>query len=153
MPYIEQGSRSEMDKVVDLMKELKVGFGGDLEYILGRFCKEFVKPSYNNYKNFCGELDQCAVEIERRFGKSQIFFKSNEVVKDRKEFDKVVKLMKELKVKVNGDLNYILFKFFKVSKFSSNNFIKSLERTKEGIQKYLLAPYEDMKIKQNGDVY
>jgi len=39
---------------------------GDLNYILFKFCKYYIKPSYNNYKNFCGELRQCATEIERK---------------------------------------------------------------------------------------
>jgi len=25
-----------------------------------------VSPSYNNYKNFCGELNECVAEIRRR---------------------------------------------------------------------------------------
>jgi hypothetical protein len=47
------------------MKQVDVKADGDLNYILYAFCKRFVKPSYNNYKNFCGELRQCATEIER----------------------------------------------------------------------------------------
>ena len=67
MPYIEQERRDEIDPIVELMKELEVQADGDLNYILFKFCKENVKFSYNNLKNFCGELRQCATEIERRF--------------------------------------------------------------------------------------
>jgi hypothetical protein len=49
-----------------MMKLILVQADGDLNYILYKFCKESVDPSYNNYKNFCGELRQCATEIERR---------------------------------------------------------------------------------------
>jgi len=66
MPYIKQDKRKIMDEVVQLMKKLGVKADGDLNYILYAFCKRNVKPSYNNYKNFCGELRQCATEIERR---------------------------------------------------------------------------------------
>jgi hypothetical protein len=66
MPYIKEERRHDMDEVVDLMAELGVKADGDLNYILYAFCKRHVKPSYNNYKNFCGELRQCATEIERR---------------------------------------------------------------------------------------
>jgi len=45
---------------------MDVEASGDLNYILFAFCRRHVKPSYNNYKNFCGELRQCATEIERR---------------------------------------------------------------------------------------
>lgn len=55
-----------MDKVIKLMEELGVCANGDLNYILYKFCKRNVKPSYNNYKNFIGELRQCATEIERK---------------------------------------------------------------------------------------
>lgn len=66
MPYIKQETRNKMDVVIETMKLLKVQANGDLNYILYKFCKENVQPSYNNYKNYCGELRQCATEIERR---------------------------------------------------------------------------------------
>ena len=68
MPYIEDKNnrRNEMDEIVELMKELNVKANGDLNYILFKFCRKYIKPSYNNFKNFCGELRQCATEIERR---------------------------------------------------------------------------------------
>jgi hypothetical protein len=66
MPYITQNLRPTMDTVVEQMKKAGVVANGDLNYILYAFCKRNVKPSYNNYKNFCGELRQCATEIERQ---------------------------------------------------------------------------------------
>ena len=66
MPYIKKEHRPDMDEIVDLMAKKPVHVDGDLNYILYKFCKYHVKPSYNNYKNFCGELHQCATEIERR---------------------------------------------------------------------------------------
>lgn len=66
MPYIKQNERSAMDQIVNMMDDWGVKADGDLNYILYAFCKRHVKPSYNNYKNFCGELRQCATEIERR---------------------------------------------------------------------------------------
>jgi len=66
MPYIKQIDREEMDEIVQLMDRNDVCVDGDLNYILYAFCKRHIVPSYNNYKNFCGELRQCATEIERR---------------------------------------------------------------------------------------
>jgi hypothetical protein len=66
MPYIKQEQRECMDEVVESMNQYGVVANGDLNYILYAYCKRYVKPSYNNYKNFCGELRQCATEIERR---------------------------------------------------------------------------------------
>lgn len=66
MPYIEKNRRPTMNRVVNLMEQLDVKADGDLNYALFAFCKRCIKPSYNNYKNFCGELRQCVTEIERK---------------------------------------------------------------------------------------
>ena len=66
MPYIKQNERSAMDQIVDMMDDWGIQANGDLNYILYAFCKRHVRPSYNNYKNYCGELRQCVTEIERR---------------------------------------------------------------------------------------
>ena len=66
MPYIKQEDRPKMDVIIDDMVKFGVRANGKLNYILFKFCKENVEPSYNNYKNFCGELRQCATEIERK---------------------------------------------------------------------------------------
>ena len=75
MPYIKnevtrkgtkKTRRQEMDKIVELMVNQGVKVDGDLNYTLFKFCKYHVTPSYNNLKNFCGELRQCATEIERK---------------------------------------------------------------------------------------
>ena len=66
MPYIKQDRRPDMDEMVDEMVRRGIQADGDLNYVLFKFCKYHVSPGYNNYKNFCGELRQCATEIERR---------------------------------------------------------------------------------------
>lgn len=66
MPYIKKEDRPVMDLVVKAMMDADVRANGDLNYILYAFCKRSIMPSYNAYKNFCGELRQCATEIERR---------------------------------------------------------------------------------------
>lgn len=66
MPYIKKEDRKKADKVIELMKDVNITANGDLNYVLFAFCKYNIEPSYNNYKNFCGELRQCATEIERR---------------------------------------------------------------------------------------
>lgn len=67
MPYIKQEQRPDLDVLVrDMAKLYHVQANGDLNYILYAFCKRHVPVSYNSYKNFCGELRQCATEIERR---------------------------------------------------------------------------------------
>jgi len=66
MPYIKQVDRRQIDGIVSNMAHCRVQANGDLNYILFKFCSLYVKPSYNNYKNYIGELRQCASEIERR---------------------------------------------------------------------------------------
>ena len=55
-----------MNDIILHMCESAVKADGDLNYILFSYCKRYIEPSYNNYKNYIGELRQCATEIERR---------------------------------------------------------------------------------------
>lgn len=65
MPYVKQEKRPELDKIVNAMDKAYVCADGDLNYILYAFCKRHVKPGYNNYKNYIGELTEAAEEIRR----------------------------------------------------------------------------------------
>jgi len=75
---------------------------------------------------------------------------------NREHFDDVVDAMFNAGVQVNGDLNYILFAFCKrhidPSYNNYKNFMAELNEAAEEIRRRLLAPYEDEKIIQNGDV-
>jgi len=79
-------------EIVDLMIDSGLKLNGDLNYILFKFAKYHIKPSYNNYKmfisaleytvfntydssvyiinevilNLCGELNECVSEIRRK---------------------------------------------------------------------------------------
>jgi hypothetical protein len=66
MPYIKKEDRPSKDRVVDVMIKENIVANGDLNYILFKYCKYYIPKSYNNLKNYCGELRQCATEIERR---------------------------------------------------------------------------------------
>ena len=66
MPYVKQERRPDLDEVVEALNDRDVEANGDLNYILFKFCKFCIPQSYNSLKNFCGELRQCATEIERR---------------------------------------------------------------------------------------
>jgi len=66
MPYVRQVLRPDLDLVVALMKKIDVRANGDLNYILFAFCKRHIKPTYHNYKNFLGELNESSAEIRRR---------------------------------------------------------------------------------------
>lgn len=66
MPYVTKDKRVYLEDILSAMENTGIRADGDLNYILYAYCKRKIKPSYNNYKNFCGELRQCATEIERR---------------------------------------------------------------------------------------
>ena len=46
--------RKHLKKVVDKAREVDVKPTGDINYILFKYAKYHIEPSYNNYKNFMG---------------------------------------------------------------------------------------------------
>lgn len=180
MPYIKLEFRPEMDKVVEALHKDNL-YENELVYILFKYCDKYIKPSYNNYKNFCGELCQCATEIERRTGSIEYpitvidvnnFNNYINALKSNHKFNpffreeiskKKIEFMKEANIQVNGDLNYILYAFClrhkTVNEYSIywnqrrySKFAKVLRLVTKKIEKEILAPYEDEKIVENGDV-
>lgn len=65
MPYIKQERRPDLDRLIDHLAHM-LKFDGDLNYVLFALCRRGVAPSYNNYKNFIGELTEATEEIRRR---------------------------------------------------------------------------------------
>jgi len=165
MPYIKQEIRSEMDKVIEVLHKSYL-YKNELIYILFEYCKQYIQPSYNNYKNFCGELRQCATEIERRTGIRELSIVDEDAIIDNVRYIvcyKKIKFMGKAGIHVNGDLNYILYGYClrhkTVSEYSEgwNNgnykeYCKELRLCAKKIIKEILAPYEDSKIEENGDV-
>ncbi len=167
MPYILPENRPKYDPSVnklfqyDLMKD-------EIIYILFEYCNRYIKPSYNNYKNYCGELNQCAREIERRIEAKEISIVGVDADYDIPTFRKIicdekVDFLGLAGIQVNGDLNYILYAYcirhIFVPHYSiiwnqaeHSKFAKDLRLCAKKIQKEILAPYEDIKIKENGDV-
>jgi hypothetical protein len=74
----------------------------------------------------------------------------------RLAMDQVVRAMFDAGVEANGDLNYILYKFAKYhvepGYVNYKNFLGELNEASEEIRRRLLAPYEDEKITENGDI-
>lgn len=75
---------------------------------------------------------------------------------ERPPLDKIVEDMVRARVNADGNLNYILFKFclstVKPSYKGYRNFIGELQESAAEIRRRLLSPYEDQKIRTNGDV-
>lgn len=65
MPYITQRSRKELEELYDKFV-CDIRDVGEINYILFRYCLEYVKPSYEEYVKFIGELETCKLEIYRR---------------------------------------------------------------------------------------
>lgn len=76
----------------------------------------------------------------------------------RHSLDKIVDAMIDQGIKADGDLNYILFAYFKrgYSRLGSYNGIKNyigeLTECGEEIRRRFLSKHEDQKIEENGDV-
>lgn len=74
----------------------------------------------------------------------------------RAHLDKVVEAMREANITAEGDLNYVLFKYFvenvRQSYQSIKNYRAELRECADEIGRRYLAAYEDKKIGVNGDV-
>lgn len=161
MPYIKQEKRPPMDEIVNKMVGLKVD-SHDLSYVLFNFCRDHVELKYNVVKNFIAELNESVAELKRRFGLTcsiresqndgviKWFIAAPRVV----ELDELIELMVTNDVKVDGDLNYVIFKYIRyfVNEEDSGKTISLLLDTIEAIRDNLLGPYEDEKLEENGDV-
>jgi hypothetical protein len=66
MPYINSSGRFICDSIVNTMNKCNMQINGDLNYILFKYCKYHIIPSYNNYKNYIGELEETIAEIRRK---------------------------------------------------------------------------------------
>ena len=74
-----------------------------------------------------------------------------------KTVDKLITLLKERPLEsTDGDLNYIITRIIKevypLRYFHINRAMGVLECVKQEFYRRVAAPYEDIKIKQNGDV-
>jgi len=68
MPFIESKQRrKELDEVVFAMAKADIKADGDLNYILYKWCKYFIKQGYNSYKNFLAELHECECQCRNDF--------------------------------------------------------------------------------------
>jgi len=65
MPYIKKELRFQFDEIVRQL-DCWIIKPGQLNYILFAYAKRHVEPSYENYRNFIGELNECIAEIRRR---------------------------------------------------------------------------------------
>jgi hypothetical protein len=66
MPYITQEKRPKLNILVEEMVDAGLNSpDGNLNYVLFKLAK-YVKPSYNSYKNYIGELNECVAEIRRK---------------------------------------------------------------------------------------
>ena len=66
MPYISKQKRYDLDYILTIMEKYDIKANGDLNYLLFKYCKYNIPKDYNSLKNFIGELNQCATEIERK---------------------------------------------------------------------------------------
>ena len=75
----------------------------------------------------------------------------------RKKLEILLRMMKKLDIKADGDLNYILYTYcLRYTNRSYNdlkNYIAELTECAEEIRRRVLGLYENEKIRLNGDIY
>ena len=156
MPYIKQEDRPKKDVVVKALADYGVSANENMVDILFFYCREHIKASYNQYKNFIGELNECAAEIDRRSDFLKYAMKDNFRKQDvgYEDIDNILAIMSDADVIANGDLNYILFKHCKncMCGDSVGYMADALRDAAKLIRSGLLATYEKLKIEENGDV-
>ena len=47
---------THLDKALEKSRSVGIKPNGDINYILFKYCKYHIRPSYNNYKTFMGEI-------------------------------------------------------------------------------------------------
>ena len=74
----------------------------------------------------------------------------------REQLDPIVDLMGLSSVVANGDLNYILYAFYKkyrpIGYNNIKNYCAELRACATEIERTILGPYEDKKREENGDI-
>ena len=95
-------------QIVDLMVNNGLKLDGDLNYILFKFAKYHIKPSYNNYKMFISNLEYTVFDT----------------------YDDNIYIISDVILNLCGELSECVVE----------------------IRRKLLAPYEDVKIIENGDI-
>lgn len=70
--------------------------------------------------------------------------------------DEIVQLMKDLNIQIDGELNYIIFKFIRQTTPDRYNALKNamgeLEMCKLELYRRLMAVREEIVMRENGDV-
>lgn len=158
MPYIQKKEREKYDRILEKIFELSKteGFGIWAKVLVG-FCYG-ISPSYNSYKNFLGEITESTMEIVRRFDihMDEICFVDRSLVKPLTEAEHIESVLFDMKakVKVDGDLNYMLFAFAKrfVPRYMLNHYVGMLLEIVKVLRSQVLAELENTKIRDNGDV-
>lgn len=71
--------------------------------------------------------------------------------------DEIVQLMKDLNIQIDGELNYIIFKFIRQTTPDKYNALKNamgeLEMCKLELYRRLMAVREEVVMRENGDVF
>jgi len=175
MPYIDEKMRVQLESSLDLMEKQIIANMSDssfhctLAYVFFEISKSFIGSDvrYAKINDVVGALECCKMEIFRRLGKIYggdglrvVFFHPS----NTKDLDEAILDICSNAKKIEGFdsaragiLNYILTRIFLFANVDYElnvyhisdimNFVKCK------IYDDIAAPYEDEKIKTNGDVY
>lgn len=145
MPYIKMDERQRMDTIVELIHTYNV----PIYNLLLDFFKDM---SYNGAKNYIGELRQCVIEIRRRMNVGwRLWNRKRYFNVHLSGVGNIIEAMKRECIKVNGDLNYILYAYCLRYVKDRWQYCRDIEAVVKRLQEEL-ALYEDRKIRENGDI-
>lgn len=158
MPYIKKERRKELDEIVTAMSGIEIVEGFHCwYYVLYRYAELFLKPSYNVYKNYLGEITESVEEMMRR--NDMFIIDIGEEVwpmaskGSERKLNEVTNHLSNI-LKADGDLNYILYAYSvrACTSKTRSKFVVQLRSIVKSIRRRILAPYEDEKIRENGDI-
>lgn len=180
MPYIGQDLRDQLDSSLYNLNdkianhpdyELQKNLVGLLALVYGHICARFIgaEVRYSKVNDVVGAIECCKLEAYRRLGSP--YLEENPAVELvlSEDKDRVIRKAADLVVEAAlvldcfegsraGLLNYIMTEIFlpiydAQYEFGMEHLVDIFNDTKWRIYEEIGAPYEDKKIKDNGDVY
>lgn len=171
MPYIKQEDRKQFDSEIDSLVETVTDIKnfGDLYYIIGSLIMKTIKPKqYRQMLEITGLLMNIRQELCRRISVrpySPPKFKIEFSFADQKpiiQYDFEISILaaklREGCGDIYGNMNYGITSFL-VKTYTHSigslavGIISMLEKLNNDFYDQIAGPYEDLKIKENGDIF
>lgn len=165
MPYIKADNREKFDRHLEKIKDLNFGEFYYFAYNLIKGSIELQGINYSNMNNHIGVLECCRLEVRRKKGVPYPYTEACTIEIEREDFlpqlDAVISTILKF-TPGYGDLNYCIYvlALTLIAKYKDtyhcnlaiNSINRELRKVIDEIYLTLIAPYEQLKIEENGDV-